>query len=129
MFARTTLAAALIASLTLLGACSDDADDKDPKADPSSSVPDGSGEHEGAKTRDCKVTAELTDAATASWEGQGRAITGNTSGPEALYQFTKGKDSLSLYSSGEGFEPSAVVTIGGATYSTEAGASGLDVST
>ena len=123
--ARHTVTGAVLVALGLLGGCSGD-DEPEDDTSPSARASD-QGQAQ-AKSRSCKVEVELTGVAQGTWEGKGRAITGNASGPEAIYQFDHEDGTLSAYSEGEGFVPSAVVSVDGATYTTQPESAGLEIS-
>jgi hypothetical protein len=131
---RRTFAASLILPLAAgtLVACSGDGS-ADPGKQSTSSGPgkDGSaGTKSGmTKLRDCKVEVTLSGAVTDTLKGAGRAVYNNTSGPEAFYQFTSGGTSVQVYSKGENFAPSAVVSTKSGSFTTEPNATGLRVST
>lgn len=122
MFARTTLAAALIAALSLLGACSDD--DKDPAADPSPSERTNTATEQRV---DCEAEVAYKGGKTeGGWSGKAFAITENRSGP-VQYRTEKGKASLAVFGEESEEQPAfAMLKVKGATY-TGTAAEGLTI--
>lgn len=131
---RSTRAAALCASfllpLSLLAACSGDDEPESsssPESGPSDDGSAGGQAEDKQKIRTCRVDVALTGAESRTVSGKGRAIAGNSSGPRSLYQFEKDGLRVDAYSEGEDFTPSVNVSVGGANYSTDPDADGLEI--
>ena len=76
----------------------------------------------------CQVKVHLTGGLTKHWNGKGFETTRNTSGPAALYKATKGKFTLLVQSKNGDFPPTAVLSVGKRTLTTQ-GADGVEVDT
>lgn len=120
---RMTLAVTVLSAATLLAGCSGSDDGGEPDAAPSSTSP-AAPETPKMFERTCEVTVEMSGAATASWQGEGRSS--NEAGA-TIYTFVDGDDRISVYSGTEDLPTSANVTVEGATYTTTDPDTGLDV--
>jgi hypothetical protein len=123
-----TLAVSLML-LTALGGCG--GDDQDPGQQSASTGPNQGTSSPGdqTKVRDCKVAVTLTGAVSQTLKGPGRAIYDNATGPQAFYQFTSGDTSVQVYSDGQDFTASVVISTRSGSFTSEPGTEGLDVST
>lgn len=131
--------AVLLLSLPVLAACSGDDDaDQQPASTASASssgstttrdddgvLDDGSGD----KQRKCKVTVQVTGAATASWKGAAESVQPASGSPAAFYLEDDDAGSLQVFAEGGGVPTSAVVTVDKTAYTTDPeDPSGVDAS-
>lgn len=123
-FSRLILTGSTVLALSLAAGCSDDPDSPADDASPTGAAT--TAEQQASKSRDCKVDVTVSGAVEATWKGEGQAQVQRSAGPPAFYQASKGENSIAVYAEGEDFERSAVVSVGGATFTTEQGADGVE---